>query len=78
MLIVPDEREKAKRFGSGEEGFDGGKVDSVLFEFGEDSVVSGEGKEVKFTDTSYNIVLSIYLCQLVEIMSLAEWNIYMV
>ena len=49
--------EEAEVFGNWEESLQCFEVDSLCFEFGEDSVIGGEAEEVQFADTFNSIVL---------------------
>ena len=57
LLVVGDEGEGAELLELGEGGFEGGEVDAVLLELGEDAELGGLAEQVELTDTADDVVL---------------------
>ena len=57
LLVVGDEGEGAELLELGEGGFEGGEVDAVLLELGEDAELGGLAEEVELTDAADDVVL---------------------
>lgn len=57
LLVVGNEGEGTELLELGEDGLEGGKVDSVLLELGEDAKLGGLAEEVELTHTADDVVL---------------------
>ena len=57
LLVVGDEGEGAELLELGEGGLEGGEVDAVLLELGEDAELGGLAEEVELTDAADDVVL---------------------
>ena len=58
LLVVGDEGEGAELLELGEGGLEGGEVDPVLLELGEDAELGGLAEEVELTDAADDVVLN--------------------
>ena len=59
LLVVGDEGEGAELLELGEGGLEGGEVDPVLLELGEDAELGGLAEEVELTDAADDVVLQL-------------------